>query len=98
MASQINWSELLEKKYPSYTVEVNAFLDTAQISKSTDVSIMNIYQAIRNDMQIDSNLKLLYHETVYGSNQHVKLRIRNRVANFRITLRYLCILFYILNS
>ena len=73
MAKKINWSELLDKKYPSYTVEVNAFLDTADVSRSTDVSIQNIYQAIRNDDKVDSNLKLLYHETIYGSNKDAKL-------------------------
>ena len=87
MAKKINWSELLDKKYPSYTVEVNAFLDTADVSRSTDVSIQNIYQAIRNDDKVDSNLKLLYHETIYGSNKDTKLRIRNRVSNFHRTLR-----------
>ena len=87
MASKINWAALLEKKYPSYTVEVNAFLDSADESKSTDVSIQNIYQAIRNDPKVDSNLKILYHETIYGTNKDVKLRIRNRVANFRRTPR-----------
>ena len=87
MASAGIWEELLERKYPSYTVEVNAFLDTAHVSKSTDVSILNIYHAIRNDMQVDNDLKMLYHESIYGSNKDIKTRIRNRVANFRRTLR-----------
>ena len=88
MASKrINWAELLEKKYQSYTVEVEAFLETAHVSKSTEISIQNIYQAIRNDVKVDENLKLLYHETIYGTNKDVKTRIRNRVAHFRRTLR-----------
>ena len=83
MSGNINWSDLLEKKYPSFAVEVEAFIDSAHVSKSTDISIQNIYQAIRNDDHIESNLKLLYHKTIYGTNKEVKLRIRNCVAHFR---------------
>ena len=89
MTSQVNWAELLEKKYASFTVEVNAFLNSAHIANSTDVSIQNIYQVIRNVQEIDPNLKLLYHEAIYGTNKDVKARIRNRVSNFRRTLRYI---------
>ena len=88
MAAQVNWDELLEKKYPSYTVEVQAFLDTCDISRSTDVSIVNIYKKIQNDSQVNSDLKILYHECIHGTNKDVKLRIRNRIANFRWSLRY----------
>ena len=55
MAAQIDWSELLEKKYPSYKVEVNAYLDSLEISSSNDVSIDKIYQAIRNDTDVNEN-------------------------------------------
>ena len=88
MASKLNWDELLEKKYPSYRVEVQAFLDNAHISRSTDAAIQKIYDAIKNDPQVNNDLKMLYHETLYGSHKDVKSRIRNRVANFRRTLRY----------
>ena len=95
MASKgINWAELLEKKYNSYTVEVEAFLETAHVSKSTEISIQNIYSAIRNDDKVDSNLKLLYHETIYGTNKEVKTRIRNRVSHFRRTLRWECFIYF----
>ena len=87
MASGINWAELLDKKYPSYTVGLNAFLVTANVCKGTDVSIQNIYEAIRNDDKVDANLKILYHEFIYGTNKDVKLRIHNRVAHFHHTLR-----------
>ena len=87
MASATNWAELLDKKYPSYTVELNAFLATANVCKGTDVSIQNIYEAIRNDDKVEANLKILYHECIYGTNKDVKLRICNRVAHFRRTLR-----------
>ena len=68
MAQQVNWEELLGKIYASYTVEVNAFVETTHISKSTDVSIENIYAKIQNIPEVSSNLKLLYHESIYGTN------------------------------
>ena len=88
MAQQVDWADLLKKIYPSFTVEVEAFLDTAHISKSADVSIENVYEAIRNDDEVSANLKLLYHESIYGTNKEVKARIRNRIANFRRTLKW----------
>ena len=87
MASFIDWSELLDKKYPSYKVEVNAYLDSLEIATSNDVSIEKIYQAIKDNEDVSDNLKALYHECLYGSNPSVKSRIRNRVSNFRRALR-----------
>ena len=89
MAEQgaIDWDEILSKKYPSYRVEVQTYLDTAHISRSADVSIDKIYSVIVNDPNVSEALKLMYHETLYGTNKDVKLRIRNRIANFRRSLR-----------
>ena len=87
MASQVNWKELLDGLYPSYKVEVNAFLDSVKISSSTEIAIDYIYQAIKADPNVGDTLKLLYHEAVYGSDKHVKKRIKSRVANFRRALR-----------
>ena len=41
MAEQVDWDALLEK-YPSYKVEVEAFLNTVHISRSTDVSMCRV--------------------------------------------------------
>ena len=87
MANNICFTDLLEKKYPSYTVEVNAFLNSLDVASSTEVSIDQIYQAIRYDKNVDANLKLFYHEAIYGSDKNVKKRITNRVVHFRRTLR-----------
>ena len=86
MASQVNWKELLDGRYPSYKVEVNAFLDSVDISSSTEISMDHIYQAIKSDPNVCDNLKLLYHESVYGSDKEVKKRIKSRVSNFRRAL------------
>ena len=83
MAGLIDWSGLLEKKYPSYKVEVNAFLDSLDVAYSVEVSTEMIYQAIRLDGQVNENLKELYHEAIYGVNEDVKKRIKNRGTNFK---------------
>ena len=87
MDNQIDWAEILDKKYPSYTTEVQTFLDNAHISNSTDVSMIKIYDVIVHDPNVSEVLKMLYHEAIYGCNKDVKLRIRNRVANFRRCLK-----------
>ena len=87
MANQVNFNELLEKKYASFTVEINAFLDSCDVSSSNDIAADIIYQAIRNVPKIDDDLKALYREAVYGTNKEVKKRIRNRITNFRRTMR-----------
>ena len=87
MASGFDWEKILEGRYPSYKVEVNAFLDSLEISSSVDVSIQKIYEAIKSDENVCDNLKLLYQEAVYGSDKGVKSRIRNRIGNFRRGLK-----------
>ena len=88
MASGTNWSEILEERFPSYQAKVNAFLDTVHISKSTDVSIEKIYNAIQYDEDVPHKLKLLYHECIFGTDKNVKSRIRNCVSNFKRGLRF----------
>ena len=87
MASQTNWSQILEERFPSYKVEVSAFLETLHISKSTDVSIEKIYQVIKDEQDVPEHLKMLYHECIFGTDKSVKTRIRNRVGNFKRGLR-----------
>ena len=87
MANCVDWAALLDKKYPSYKVEVNAFLDSLDVSASIEVSIELIYQAISSDNNVNEDLKLLYREAIHGTNKDVKSRIRNRVAYFKRSLR-----------
>ena len=87
MASNVDWSKLLVKKYNSFNVEVEAFLDSLDVSNSTDVSMGFIYDKIRNDKNVSPDLKLLYREAVYGSEKAVKLRIKNRLTNFKRNLK-----------
>ena len=54
MASQINWKELIHARYPSYKVEVNAFLDSLEVSSSSEISIEKVYGTIKGDPEINS--------------------------------------------
>ena len=87
MASVLDWESLLEKKYPSYKVEVNAFLDSLDISNSVDLSIEYIYDCIKDDAQVNPNLLALYYEAINGSEKEVKARMRNRISNFKRALK-----------
>ena len=75
MSNEIDWDQILDKKHPSYRVEVQTFIDTAHILKSADVSMVKIYDVIKNDPDVSKNLKMLYHEAIYGTNKDVKSRI-----------------------
>ena len=39
MATPMDWKKLCDGRYPSYKVEVTAFIDSLEISASTDVSM-----------------------------------------------------------
>ena len=88
MASKIDFSALLDKKYPSYTVEVNTFLERCDVSNSIEIATQFIYDKIKDDGKVYSNLKLIYHEALFGTDKGAKLRIKNRVTHFCRMLRY----------
>ena len=87
MASNIDWSSLLVPRYPSYKLEVEAFLDGLGVSASSDILLHKMYQAIRLEPEVSENLKLLYREALYGTQREVKARMRGRVANFKRALK-----------
>ena len=87
MASLVDCTTILEGRYPSYTIEVNTFIESADVSSSPEISAQMVYEAIKSDGKVCDNLKLLYHEAIFGSNKKVKKRIYNRMSHFRRTLR-----------
>ena len=85
--SQDDWEPILKAKYPSYTVEVEAFLESLGIATSSEISMEKIFEAIREDPKVDENLKSFYMEAIFGSNKDVRACIKNCIANFRRRLR-----------
>ena len=82
MVSQVDWQEILDGQYLSYTVEVNVFLDSVEVSSSPEISSEIVYDKIKADPYVCDNLKLLYHESIFGQNKKVKKRIYNRICHF----------------
>ena len=87
MASGEDWSKLIKARYPSYKVEVEAFLDSLSVSNSTELSIAGIFDAIKYEDHVDDNLKLLYGEAVMVTDTDVKARIKSHVSNFKRALK-----------
>ena len=87
MATPHDWDALLETRYVSFNVEIEAFIDSLDVANSVDVSIDIIYQAIKNNTKVSEGLKALYKEAIYGTNKEVKKRIHNRVTNFKRQLK-----------
>ena len=87
MASDKDWKVVLKAKFPSYKVEVEAFLSSLEIATSSDISAAKCYDAIRDLPDVNENLKSLYKEALFGKDKDVKARIKNRMSNFRRNLK-----------
>ena len=87
MGTPVDWKQLLVPRYPSYKVEVEAFLDSLDVSNSTDICIQYIFDKIKYNDDILDNLKLLYGEAVHGIDKDVKVRMKCRVENFKRGLK-----------
>ena len=68
MASDEYWKVLLKKNYPSYKVEVDAFLNSLEIATSNEISASKVYQAIKHLPEVNDDLKSLYREALFGTN------------------------------
>ena len=87
MASNIDWQLIMKDRFATFKVEEIAFLESLKICNSTDVATEKIYEAIKHDGDIPRSLKLMYKEAIYGENEKVKSRIKNRISNIRRHLR-----------
>ena len=83
MATNINWDEILNDRYATFKTEENAFVESTKICNSTEIAVERIYEAIKEDDDVPENLKLMYREYIFGDNERVKRRIRNRISNIR---------------
>ena len=81
------WKSILKGKFPSYKIEVDAFLDSIEIATSTKVAASKIYEAICDAPEVNATLKSIYEEALFGKNKDVKARIKNRIGNFRRNLK-----------
>ena len=89
------WQDLLKERYPMYKVEEKAFAESLKVCNSAYVSADKIYQAIKDDADVATNLKALYREAIYGTNKEVKSHIKSRIGNIRRNTRYVKSTMYI---
>ena len=85
--SAINWEDVLKDRYATFKLEEEGFLESLKVCNSTEVSAEKIYHTIKDCGEIPYNLKLMYREAVFGWNEKVRLRIKNRIGNIRRNLR-----------
>ena len=88
MGSEVDWKALLKGKYPSCKIEVDAYLDSLEISTSNEVSARKCYEAICDHPEVSETLKMLYKEGLFGTNKDVRARIKSRMSTFRRNLRW----------
>ena len=88
MADNVNWEKILRDRYSTFKAEEKAYVDSLEICNSTDISIEKIYETIKNNEDIPTNLKLMYRKAIFGQDKTVKTRIKNRIGNIRHNVRY----------
>ena len=88
MASNIDWDVIMRDRFTTFKLEENTFVESLKICNSNEVAAERIYDAIKDDSDIPENLKLMYREAVFGENEAVKRRIKNRITNMRRNHKY----------
>ena len=66
-------------KCPLLKIEERMYLDNILTSNGADTVVKRSYEVIRDAEGVSVNLKNLYREGLYGRDQSVKRRLRNRM-------------------
>ena len=72
------WDFFLNQKFKVYQAEENIYLNYSQNSKFSEHFSKFICDGLRNG-DVPHALRMLYREAVYGRNEKVKARIKNRM-------------------
>ena len=73
----------MRDRYVTFKLEEEGFAQSLEICNSTEVAAEKIYYTIRDSDEIPENLKMMYKEAVFGYNEKVRNRIKNRIGNMR---------------
>ena len=76
MAGPHDWDAILSQKFKVFQVEESTYVESSQRSNGPDMFAKFICDSLR-DCDVPQNLRLMYREAVYGSNEAVKKRIRS---------------------
>ena len=73
-ANENQWDEILKAKWKAYDVEKSLYVDSINKANSIEERAKIICDGLRPG-DVPENLKKIYMEGVYGSNEKVKSRI-----------------------
>ena len=73
-----DWDEILKGKYKAFDVEKSIYTDSQQLANCPMMFAQYIYDALRPG-DVPENLRKIYKEAVYGTNEKVKARIVSRM-------------------
>ena len=73
-----DWQQILKGKWKPFDVEKSLYVDSENKANSVEEKAKIICDGIREG-DVPENLKKIYTEAVYGSNEKVKARVISRV-------------------
>ena len=72
------WGQILKNRFRAFDVEKSIYIDSQKVANGPLMFAQYIYDALRPG-DVPDNLKNLYREALYGTNQKVRARIISRI-------------------
>ena len=85
MASNMeDWTEILKPSYNTYKCEEDAYIEISKITIDNEIAMEFVYEnAVRDNAEVCSNLRMIYAEAINGTNKDVRRRVLSRMSNFK---------------
>ena len=84
--SNNDWQQILKGKWKPFDVEKSLYVDSENKANSVEEKAKIICDGLREG-DVPENLKKIYMEAIYGSNEKVKSRVISRVYFIGRTVR-----------
>ena len=88
MAEADDWGQILKAKYKPFEVERSIYIDSQKLANGPMMFAQYICDGLRPG-DVPDNLRKIYREAVYGTNEKVKARIVSRIYSIGRLVRYL---------
>ena len=95
MPSNPDWDAILRERYPVHKVEKLIFVSSYDLVRSNHDCAQLIYRMIQNNPVVPDELKLIYHEGIFGISEKVRNRVRNRISHIKRQIRYASVILLI---
>ena len=80
----MDWTEILKPAYSTYKCEEDAYIEISKITIDNEIALEYLFDnAVRENFQVERNLRELYNEAINGSNKEVRRRMLSRMSNFK---------------